>query len=227
MPGKVLVTCPHFTQVSALARNGILCPEATDNDRWIGFVVGVGAGVPYLEFGDAVEITRWEKSVLDGGSLWHSHPGKLAGQWGANADFSYESPDGCRRVAVDGTWRLALYHWSEVIYRAARYGEYDNGWVEPLGSKLLIRNRQRSGDANGLHLHADYYRSPPPVGEIVAMGDGVDSEDFAAGDWVLVEPNKGTLVKVDGAEMTIIHTKAVLVNCGKECPQIEMNGAAA
>ncbi|MDA8301209.1 MAG: co-chaperone GroES [Actinomycetota bacterium] len=82
--------------------------------------------------------------------------------------------------------------------------------VRPLGSRVLIRVlEEESVTSSGLVI-PDTAKEKPQRGEVVAVGDDLESIKVTPGDTVLYPRYSGTELRVDGTDHLIIEANDLL-----------------
>lgn len=184
-----------------LTQSELVLSSVMDRPRVLGYVVAVGEKVSGVQFGDFVEI----RSSTGGyrGQFLNVPLRDLCGDYDryAGKALTYLNTDGPGRVEAEADDRLMLGYPDMLLYRINSLdGRHPD---EPLFDHMLVRNEPRYEESRGLKLCSDYYRNPNPLGQVIKIGSTV--EEVALGDWVFVEMNEGTLIRIGGVEHTLIH----------------------
>lgn len=195
---------------------GILIPTSKQAKEWRGYVIGVGEGLKGVEFGDLVALRRWG----DEASTFLRNPLKdIAGWWGnAPAKYWGDWTGSGRMVEVELAELLLIGTPDMILYRINTLKSVirgDHPRIDPLFDRVLIKNAgRREKSDGGVQLLADWFRNPNPVGQIV----GQSHENFDLGEWVMVFPNRGTLVGYGKHELTLCKAEDVALRFGATPP---------
>ncbi|MCA9588422.1 MAG: co-chaperone GroES [Myxococcales bacterium] len=89
--------------------------------------------------------------------------------------------------------------------------------IKPLSDRIVVKRIQEEEKTKGGIIIPDTAKEKPLEGEVVAVGSGktlkngkVQPVDVKAGDRIIFGKYSGTEVKVDGADLVILHEDDVL-----------------
>lgn len=191
---------------SMVVRSGVLVSEDSDQARWIGVVFGVGPGArgSGLAFGDLVEVSRWHVAVEHG--RWSNPQRVMRGAYTGAQCLLIDAEDRGRALEADPRAHWVFLTPEQIICRICGADEAPGHY--PTADRILVRHRALPERAGGVEL-AHLNRKRNPVGQIVALGPGVDRDDYHAGDWVLVDPRAHcTELKGESETYTLVSTRA-------------------
>lgn len=205
--------------MNSISPQGLIRPVLNQQGaEWRGHVVAIGEGVNGLEFGDLVYLREKGNPT----SVYLQNPKRdLADWWGDDPKAYFGDPaGGDGLVDVDLAENLMIGDPEMLLYRVNSLAEVcrgDHPKIEPLFNRVLVANLQRlSQTTTGVQLIAEWYRGPRPVGRVVSVG--FDVKDFVPGEYVMVHPNRGTLIHYGKHELTLIEDKDIPISFGDDMP---------
>lgn len=208
--GRVIVLALHESLVGRAS--GLLIPEGVEmGNRWYGVVVANNSDAD-LQFGDLVELGRWQGGSMGrGDKCWITRPlHLLAGVHGTEARGYWVSDDGTKQVEVRATDKAAIIAPSQILFRIARIAEdYRETGLEPVADRVMVRCKpQGEREENGLVLPDIHAQSDECAGTVEAVGSLVD--DVQPGDCVVFDPGRGTRVYTPDCMWAFVPESAVL-----------------
>lgn len=215
-PGKnrVMVLAIHESRMPRAS--GLIIPSGTQfENRWFGLVVANNSACE-LEFGDLVELGRWQggNSLQRGNRGWLNKPLEtFAGVAGGETFGYWRSKDGTRQIEVTGRDRAAILAPEQILYRIASWRDLaagkpvDSAHVQPIGNRVLvIHHAPPETSESGIAL-VDWHRGASACGTVAAVGALV--KDIKPGDWVIVRPGKGALLTYEHCKAQVVPENAI------------------
>lgn len=214
-PQRIVRLTPPPGQVVCLVkqeerRGGLLIPGTSDEGNWHGWVMGVGAGVRGLAFGDIVMLSKWS-SACEGGwwlsptRLHHSQPSPTERYLVGDAAGSG------RTIAADGFMRWVWVRPDQLICKVTTWEAAVEGLpgpeagFHPLEDRVLVEHRPRRTSESGIILSSGLGPTQDPVARVLEVGPL--TREVEPGMWIVVPPDaRGTQIeKDDGKVWSLIH----------------------